>query len=129
MRAMMEKPFETGISPDGTYFHAWNFKVPYTAAIAQALATEFAQLGGVVNVIGCLIDIRGTTSVSSVTDKYKFAYQDTKEIKVPRHWKLAFIKDKGDDSLEFIETVMLNAGYVLRTFEDESIAVDWLRES
>jgi hypothetical protein len=124
---MMEKPFETGISQDGIYLHAWDFKVPYTAAVAQALAREFVQAGQGIKVAGCLIDIRGTQSVSSVAEKYKFAYQETEEIKIPRNWKLAFVQDKGDDSLKFIETVMLNAGYKFRTFEDENLAIDWLK--
>ena len=128
MRTMMEKPFETGLSPDGTYFYARKFQVPYTAAVAQTLATEFVQHGEKLNVLGCLIDIRGTESVTSVVEKYAFAYKKTEEIGLPRHWKYAFIKDQGDDSLKFIETVMLNAGYMFRTFEDESKAVDWLTE-
>ena len=77
--------------------------------------------------LGCLIDIRGTKSVTSVVDKYVFAYNKTKELGLPYHWKYAFIKDQGDDSLQFIETVMHNAGYLFRTFGEESIAVDWLR--
>lgn len=123
----MEKLYETGVSSDGVYLYARTFHTPFTAAVAQALATEFVQLGETLNVLGCLIDIRGTKSVSSVMEKYDFAYQKTNEIGLPRRWKYAFIKDHGDDSLDFITTVMLNAGYVFRTFEDESIAVDWLR--
>ena len=125
----MEKPFETGISSEGPYFYARRFQVPFTAAVAQALATEFVRLAEKVEVLGCIIDIRGTQSVSSVMEKYNFAYQNTKDIGLPHHWKYAFIKDLGDDSLEFIDTVMHNAGYLFRLFEDENIAVDWLRST
>ena len=123
----MERPFETGVSSDNTYLYARKFQAPFTATFAQILATEFTQLGEKLNVLGCLIDIRGIKSVSSVIEKYNFTYQKTTEIGLPRHWKYAFIKDQGDDSLQFIETVMHNAGYLFRTFEDESIAVDWLQ--
>ncbi len=123
----MERPFETGISSDRTHLYARKFQVPFTATFAQLLATEFTQLGEKLNVLGCLIDIRGTKSVSTVVEKYNFAYKKTTEIGLPRYWKYAFIKDQGDDSLEFIEIVMHNAGYLFRTFEDESIAVDWLK--
>ena len=123
----MEKPFETGVSTDGTFFYARNFLTPFTADIAQTLATEFVLSGETLNVFGCLIDIRGTKSVSSVIEKYDFAYEKAKEIGLPRLWRYAFIKDQGDDSLEFIETVMHNSGYQFQTFEEESVAVDWLR--
>ena len=76
----MEKPFETGISSDGTFFYARKFQVPYTAAVAQTLATELVQFGETLNVLGCLIDIRGTKSVSSVMEKYNFAYQKPKKL-------------------------------------------------
>ena len=52
---------------------------------------------------------------------------ETAKIGLPHHWKYAFIKDLDDDSLEFIETVMLNAGYSFRTFEDENEAMTWLK--
>ena len=124
----MEKPFETGFSSDGTYLYARKFRVPFTAVVAQTLATEFSQHGEKLNVLGCLFDIRGTKSVTNVVEKHSFAFKKAKEVGLPRHWKYAFIKDQDDDSLEFIETVMLNAGYMFRTFEDESKAVDWLTE-
>jgi hypothetical protein len=123
----MLKPFETGISSDGSYFYARKFQVPYTAEIAKSLAAEFVQHSAKPDVLGCLIDIRGTSSVSSVMEKYDFAYHKTGEVGLPRHLKYAFIKDYGDKSLDFIETVMLNAGHSFRTFEDESVAIDWLQ--
>ncbi len=105
----MKKPYEIGTSPKRTYLYARSFQTPFTAEIAQTLAREFLLLGEDLDVSGCLIDIRGTRSVSSVVEKYNFAYKDTAEIGLPRRWRYAFIKDHGDKSLEFIELVMTNA--------------------
>ena len=123
----MEKLYETGISPDGTYLYARSFQLPYTAELAQMLAEELVPLGEKLDVLGCLIDIRGTTSVSSVVDKYEFAYKKTGVVGLPHHWKYAFLKDHGDTSLEFIELVMQNAFYKFQVFEEEREAIDWLK--
>jgi hypothetical protein len=126
-RNAREKLYKTGISPDETYLYARAFQLPYTFELAQTLAGELILLGEKLDVLGCLIDIRGTTSVSSVIEKYEFAYKKARVAGLPRRWRYAFLKDHGDDSLEFIELVMQNAAYMFQVFEDERKAVDWLR--
>ena len=123
----MEEQYEIGSSSDGTYVYAQAFRVPYTMKLALTLADELVLLGEKLGVLGCLIDIRGVTSVSSVTDKYQFAYKKSKAAGLPRRWRFAFLKDHGDDSPEFIETVMINAGFMFRVFEDEREAIGWLK--
>jgi hypothetical protein len=88
---------------------------------------ELIQQGRELDIQGCLIDIRGTRSESSVTDKFNFAYKNAATAQLPRHWRYAFLIDSGDDSPNFIETVMKNAGYQFQIFEDETIAIDWLK--
>ena len=123
----MEKSYEIGISPDETYVYARAFRKPYTAELALTLAGELVHIGEELSVLGCLIDIRGTTSVSSVVDKYEFAYEKATVAGLPHHWRFSFLIDHGDDSPNFIETVMNNAGYMLKVFEDERKAIDWLK--
>ena len=91
------------------------------------MAGKLIRFGEKPGVLGCLIDIRGTTSVSSVADKYEFAHEKAKTIGMPYHWRFAFLIDRGDDSPDFIETVMENAGYMFRIFDDEREAIDWLK--
>ena len=123
----MEKLYEIGSSPDETYVYARAFRHPYTAELARTLAGELVRFGEKLGVLGCLIDIRGTTSVSSVVEKYEFAYKNATGAGLPHHWRYAFLIDHGDDSPDFIETVMKNAGYVFQIFEDECEAIDWLK--
>ena len=91
------------------------------------LADEFVGLGNEHGITRCLIDARGNTSVSSVSDQYVFAHKKVSATGLPRHWKFAFLKDKGDDSRNFIEIAMQNAGYEFKLFENESEAIDWLK--
>ena len=96
--------------------------------LATRLAGEFTPLGEKLGVLGCLIDIRGTTSESSASDKYMFAYEKAKDTGLPRHWRVAILKDHGDDSPDLIWTAMENAGYIIQIFEDEREAIDWIKE-
>jgi hypothetical protein len=124
---MMEKPYEIGRSPDESYLYARAFRDPYTAELALRLAGELVELGEKPGVVGCLIDIRGTTSESSIVEKYEFAHNNAQGIGLPHHWKIAFLVDHSDGSLGFVETVMTNAGYRFLIFEDESEAITWLK--
>ena len=126
---MTEKPYEIGISLDGTYVYARSFRVPYTQKIALTLAAEFVRLGNEHDITRCFIDVRGNTSVSSVSDQYVFAHKKASTTGLPRHWKFAFLKDRGDDSRDFIEIAMQNAGYDFKLFENEPEAIDWLKRT
>ena len=125
----MEKLYEIGSSPDETYVYARAFRHPYTAELARTLAEDLVRFGENLGVLGCLIDIRGTTSVSSVVEKYEFAYKNATGSGLPQHWRYAFLMDQGDDSPDFIETVMNNAGYVFQIFKNESEAIEWLKRA
>ena len=123
-----EELYEIGCSPDNTYVYARAFNIPYTAELALTVAEKLVGLGKKSDVLGCVIDIRGTWSVSSILDKYIFAYKKASFVGLPRHWKLAFIMDHdSNDSPEFIEIVMRNAAYMFKIFEDECKAVDWIK--
>ena len=125
----MEKLYEIGSSPDETYVYARAFRHPYTAELARTLAEDLVRFGENLGVLGCLIDIRGTTSVSSVVEKYEFAHKNATGSGLPQHWRYAFLMDQGDDSPDFIETVMNNAGYVFQIFKNESEAIEWLKRA
>ncbi len=123
----MEQQYETGSSPDGTYVYARAFRQPYTLELAEKVAWEINPLAEKLGARGCLLDMRGTTSASSATDKYEFAYKKADVLGVSRRWKIALLRDAGEDSWDFTATVMTNAGYNFQLFEDERKAVDWLR--
>lgn len=123
----MKKQYETGISSEGSYYYARAFRVPYTAELALEVARELVNMGDRSGILGCLIDLRGTISISSVVEKYQFAYEKAELVGLPPHWRYAFLKDEADDSPDFIETVMQNVGILLKVFIYEQEAVDWLK--
>lgn len=125
---MNKKPYEVGISPDGRYYYAHAFRVPYSLKIGMAVVGEFLKLGDKESVLGCLLDIRGTKSISSAVDKYNFAYEKANLIGLPHIWRIALLKDPADDSPDFIETVMQNAGFSFKIFESEPEAIGWIKE-
>jgi len=125
----MKRDYEIGISPDKTFVYAQAFRQPYTLELALAVARELNPLGKKFGVLGCLIDIRGTKSVTSNFEKYEFAQKQANHVGVPRHWRIALLKDADDDSPNFLETVMKNAGYSFKIFKDKLRAIEWLKEA
>ena len=98
-----------------------------TLKLVLSVALELKDLDSELDARACLLDIRGTTSEISVTEKYDFAYEKTGEIGVPRMARIALLKDPGDNSPDFMETVMRNAGFTFRIFVDEREAIDWMK--
>jgi hypothetical protein len=68
-------------------------------------------------------------SVSSIWDKYRYAYQEAAKFGLSRQWKIVVLKDPDDRSPDFLETVMVNNGYMFRVFADEKTAIVWLRQA
>lgn len=125
----MDRRYEVGIAPCGRYVYARGFREPLTLALALRVAQDMLALGDPARYSGCLLDLRGTTSATTVIEKYDFAYKEARIIGVPQFWKSAVLKDVGDPSPDFIQTVMRNAGYTLQLFEDEAAAIAWLTQS
>jgi hypothetical protein len=122
----MDAPYEIGSSSGEAYVYARNFTVPYTAQVALTVAAEVARLGHDVGASGCLVDIRGTEPVASVSDKADFAYHGTKLAALPQNWKYAFVRAGADPLTDFVGTFMRDAGFDFRVFEDELAAIKWL---
>lgn len=112
----MTEPYEIGHSPDHNYIYARDFQQPYTVELAFKLAGDMVRFSEGLEVQKCLVDISGTTSVSNVVNKYKFAYEKAPDLGLPHHWRIAFVITQGDKSPDFIETVMKNAGYFFSAF-------------
>ena len=75
-----------------------------------------------------LFDVRQAVNVESTLDNYEYAYQDMKTTGLRRSARVALLAREGDRSHRFIEVVTRNAGYNVRMFTDEVLAVEWLKE-
>lgn len=100
---------------------------PVTLNLAVSFTTDLISLGKKLNLSLALINIRDTKSISSIYEKYLFAYERAESAGLNRSWKIALLKKESDKSPDFLETVMFNAGYQFKMFTDQQFAFDWLK--
>jgi len=100
----------------------------FTKHIAEQFMKDATELGEKNDIRKMLIDIRGISSLSSVLDKYTYAYKDGKRVGLTHAWVIALLVDKMDKDVRFFETVMKNAGFNCRLFDNEGQAVAWIEE-
>ncbi len=75
-----------------------------------------------------LFDAREAQETSSITEMYHFAYNESVELNLQRNVRSAILVDEEDKSHNFVETAMRNAGYNVKIFRDELLAVTWVEE-
>lgn len=99
---------------------------PVTMKIAISFTEQFTSVGKRLGVSQCVIDLRQSMSLSSIINKYEFAYHKAEKAGLTHNWQVALLKDEEDTELHFLETVMLNAGYNFQLFEKENAVIEWL---
>jgi hypothetical protein len=72
-----------------------------------------------------LFDLRDTQIVDSTVDTYDTGDRAT-ELGFDRTFKAAILFLQDERKHAFVETVMVNRGYKIRAFRDESEAIGWL---
>ncbi len=100
---------------------------PVTLNLAVSFTSSFSSLGSKLKLSRVVIDIRNTKSASSIVDKYFYAYKSAELSGLSRSWRIALLKEANDKSADFLETVMINAGYQFKIFTNEKFASDWLK--
>lgn len=73
-----------------------------------------------------LADVRGVRNVASALEQYRLGYDEMYRLALDRTSKIAILADVGDDSHDFVETILRNAGFMCRLFTDEPSALKWL---
>jgi hypothetical protein len=98
--------------------------------ITKALAMEYTKFATEVckknNLSKLLVDVRGQSSLSGVMGKYEFAYKDGEEVGLTRDMKVVVLRDAEKTDMQFLETVMRNAGFNYLVIANEEEAIDWL---
>ncbi len=119
--------FKLGMSSDNTFVEV---KVTCLEGLSLELALrftkEYTRYGQEKGILKCLIDMQGIRSTEGIVGKYSFAYSGAEDAGLSRDWRIALLKDAEDKTPEFLETVMLNAGYTFKVFDDKSVAQAWL---
>jgi hypothetical protein len=123
----MSKDFEVGVSPDESHVYVRVMRSSITLELAKAFTRDLTQLGDTAGISRCLIDVRGAKSIAGVFDEYRYAYEEAGFAGLSGEWRIALLKDRADNSHDFLKTVMGNAGWRYKYFENEREAIDWLK--
>jgi hypothetical protein len=99
-----------------------------TADLERSLAEEAVTLAKSRDIWQYFVDVSGVPNFAAPFDQYRLAYQDMARLGLGRRSRFAVVHSPGDQSHDFIETVMRNAGYQCRLFEDRLSALNWLSE-
>ncbi len=102
--------------------------VPITEELTHRMADEVAKLAEVAGVQNRLIDVRNVPNTMSVSTNYDLAYEGLEVMEIDRSTKVASLQSPGDTSHEFVCIAIRNAGFNLRAFTDEAVAIAWLDE-
>ena len=119
--------YEISLSEDGSYVRIRVFEV-ITGDVEREFAEEAIKEAKQHGIAKFLVDVRGTSNVAATFEQFLFGYKDMNQFALDRSSMIAVLVDAGDKSHDFIETVMLNAGYNCRLFPDEDSALKWLEE-
>jgi hypothetical protein len=119
--------YEIKVSGLGTFVHVI-ILTDITSEMGMQFLRDAVRLGKQRHMSGMLVDERGHRNLMSNTDQYNLAQSGCSEAGMDRGWKICFIKDVDDKTLDFLETVMLNAGYTVRIFIGEAEAISWIQE-
>lgn len=101
-----------------------------TGAMSRAIglqsSVEASKLAARLGTHNFLYDVRNAPNTETTVANYRFAYDDLPSLHIDRHSRAALLTSPGDHSHDFIETVLQNAGYRVKLFTDESLAIAWL---
>jgi hypothetical protein len=80
------------------------------------------------NIKRFLFDVRMARNACSILENYHYAYNDPDNLHLLKDIRSAILVSKGDQSHDFVETTLRNAGINVKIFTDESAAVKFLEE-
>lgn len=121
----IDTDFEVSVS-ENEQFLIIDIKGPMTNELGRRCGIAGVDLGQRTAIKRYLFDLRGAPNMESIFANYKFAYEEISDFGFPKDTRSALLTDPGDRSHDFMETVFMNAGYIVRLFTDEASAVSWL---
>lgn len=129
-RAVSREKMKYTISPsDNNKFLIMKAMGDFTIEIARQWSIELSETGRKMNIKRFLFDVRMARNACSILENYNHAYKDPDNLHLLTDIRSAILVSEGDQSHNFIETTFLNAGFNIKIFTDESVAVKWLEES
>ena len=75
-----------------------------------------------------LVDVTEAVNVESLMGNYDFAYDDLDQADIDRSACIAMLVDPNDQTHDFVETLLINAGHGVRLFRDRETAIKYLHK-
>ncbi len=119
--------YEITVSDDKAYLRV-RVRGPVTIPVARKYTEESAALGARLGIRSFLFDVRDARNVETPLPVYRFAYEEMPAFPLDPGASSAILASPGDDSHDFVEVSLRNAGFDVRLFRDEESAVGWLLE-
>ena len=97
-----------------------------TSQVALVATEESHALGGKYGIRHYLVDATEAKNFENPFKNYNFAYQDLERANIDRSACVALLTSPEDTSHDFIETLMVNAGYDVKMFKNRENAIQYL---
>jgi hypothetical protein len=122
---MADSEYSIELSDNGKYIRVL-VKADVTLDIACRWTQDLVALTNKTGVKNYLFDSRNAKNICSASDNFKFSYEDSSKLKLDKSTRQALLVDPDDHSHDFVETTKVNAGYMVKIFNDETEALKWL---
>ena len=99
-----------------------------TRAFAEEIGLHALNVGKRNNLTKFLYNLRNSHNKETINANYIFANLDLKRLEPDLANKIAMLVSPNDKSHDFIETLLINAGFNVKLFTVEAEAIDWLDE-
>lgn len=114
------------VSECGTWVHT-RVEGPITLESALEFITEAARQADTCGLDNFLFDVRGAFNAKSILHDYQIANYHLRGLGFSLASRVALLVSPGDKTHDFFELTAANAGHSWKVFEDEGVAVDWVR--
>ena len=117
--------YELSVSEDRRYLNL-RLYVPMSNKLSRIIAHAMADLSKQTDIERFFFDLRGAVCEEDMLSIYTMAYEDLEKIGPSRSHMSAFLTDLDDNSHDFMETLLRNAGFNVKQFKDRETALTWL---
>ena len=116
------------LSENGKYIVS-QYRGEINSELAMQRVREAHKLGDELGITLHLVDLTAARSGDSVTQAYKYAYEDMQTPPgINREVRVVMLVSPEDHSHDFIETVLRNPGHDVTLFRDRELAIQYLLE-
>ncbi|MFC1884180.1 hypothetical protein ACFL2O_05360 [Thermodesulfobacteriota bacterium] len=119
--------YKIEMSESGKFYHVL-IEREVSVELARKFTAKIREKSLETGIRRFLFDVRNARNISSVSDNYFFAYEDSSELDLDRTARVAILTEPEDDSHDFAVVALKNAGHLAKLFRDESSSIEWMED-